>query len=600
MNDAHQAAVESLAADDAAALRDLLQREPALVGVRREAAGREHETLLSLAIEYQSRACAEVLIDAGAAADVECGPELETTPRLRALQWGETRLAQRMAPPEAAHLSLRVAAGLGQIEAVERWWGDPTRPPDERVDALFFACRGAHAGVVRWILARAERDDVELRRLIGGFGDVEELATFLIERRHTLHRFEEHLLSEWVGEHLVEADPRNVQDLAAVCEDEGCALERARQGGHAEVVRRLQAYRLRGERAVARGEWSRPFATPREERFLRACQHGPLQRIEQMLAEDPALAGAMNPWGQNGLDLQAAYGPPHAVDAVALLCRAGTPCSEALVAAAWWGTAGVLEALAEHGSGWQPERVDTALWTLAVATRFNQLDQPDRLRRMLGLLLRLGADVDAANRFGVTAFGIAAPAMRSLWVEFGATAAEEVPELEDFHEDLDRVDGAALVARLEERPELLRYYRAGSGCSPLLEVLRHQDFDLLDLLLPFRPRPDRNEAAALGDLAAVQRGLKEHRMRPWSYGHGEPERPLHFAALHGRTEVARELLAAGYSLARINDAEVDGSYVGWDEMHERTPLQIAAAEGWWEVVDLFVKEMERHRPAADR
>ena len=115
---------------------------------------------------------------------------------------------------------------------------------------------------------------------------------------------------------------------------------------------------------------------------------------------------------------------------------------------------------------------------------------------------------------------------------------------------------------------------------------------------PTRALPERPDITHLKrEAKTLRKAFLAGEPEEWGvvHGHGEPERPLHFAAWYGHLETAQLLLNYGYSPAVPSRKFVDDRYIGSEFMHERTPFHIAAARGHLELVKLFVGEMQKMR-----
>ena len=127
---------------DGAAVRELLGREPSLVG----AVDLHRKTPLHLAAEHDHAEVAELLIEAGA--DVEAWTSWGATP----LEWAGVLGSRRAGDVLRAHgarLTLASAAGLGLLDAVRDMHAGGA------VSAAFvLACRNGHTDVARLLLDR--------------------------------------------------------------------------------------------------------------------------------------------------------------------------------------------------------------------------------------------------------------------------------------------------------------------------------------------------------------------------------------------------------------------------------------------------------------
>ena len=102
---------------------------------------------------------------------------------------------------------------------------------------------------------------------------------------------------------------------------------------------------------------------------------------------------------------------------------------------------------------------------------------------------------------------------------------------------------------------------------------------LADALLAAKGRPDINEAAAFGDVAALEALLDDHNITGPRAGAGPPFVPLHFAAWRGEVAVSEVLVARGYSAGAMNRADEAGKYQGTPALRDTTPLHVAAQAG---------------------
>jgi uncharacterized protein len=189
---------------DAAAVRELLARDAALVG----AVDVHRKTPLHLAAEHDHAEVAELLLEAGA--DVEAWTSWGATP----LEWAGVLGSRRAGDVLLAHgarLTLASAAGLGLMDALRRLYRQ-----DGAVSAAFvLACRNGHTDAARFLLERGA--DVDAR----GFFGATALHWAAINGHAETVRF---LLGEG-------ADPA-LRDA----EFEADALGWAREGGHEPVI----------------------------------------------------------------------------------------------------------------------------------------------------------------------------------------------------------------------------------------------------------------------------------------------------------------------------------------------------------------------------
>jgi ankyrin repeat protein len=142
---------------DAAAVRELLARDPGLVG----AVDVHRKTPLHLAAEHDHAEVAELLLEAGA--DVEAWTNWGATP----LEWAGVLGSRRAGDILLAHgarLTLASAAGLGLLDELRRLYRE-----DGAVSAAFvLACRNGHTEAARFLLDRGA--DVNARGFFGGTG----------------------------------------------------------------------------------------------------------------------------------------------------------------------------------------------------------------------------------------------------------------------------------------------------------------------------------------------------------------------------------------------------------------------------------------------
>jgi ankyrin repeat protein len=192
---------------DAAAVRELLDGDPGLVGAR----DGHRKTPLHLAAEHDHPEIAELLIEAGA--ELEAWTSWGATP----LEWAGVLGSRRAGDVLLAHgarLTLASAAGLGLIDALPRLYRE-----GGAVSAAFvLACRNGHTDAARFLLDRGA--DVDAR---GFFG-----ATALHWAAINGH-------AETVGFLLDEGADPTLRDA----EFESDALGWAREGGHEPVVAAL-------------------------------------------------------------------------------------------------------------------------------------------------------------------------------------------------------------------------------------------------------------------------------------------------------------------------------------------------------------------------
>jgi ankyrin repeat protein len=141
---------------DLAAVRELLEEDPALVG----AADEHRKTPLHFAAEHDHADIAELLLESGA--DLEARTSWGATP----LEWAGvlgSRKAAEVLLARGAGLTLPAAAGLGLQHALEVVWD-----PETVDDAFVLACRNGHTDVARVLLARGA--DVDARGFFAATG----------------------------------------------------------------------------------------------------------------------------------------------------------------------------------------------------------------------------------------------------------------------------------------------------------------------------------------------------------------------------------------------------------------------------------------------
>ena len=597
--------------NDADRLRTLLASHPDLVKERYSDGEECNFSLLYLATEWHRNDCAVVLLDAGADPDQPSGAEENLAPLAKALSRGNTALAERMASRREIPGTLRVAAGLGRIDPLRSFFSEegsfridrqadaPRYAPGSNepalliTDAFRYACRNGRTDAAVFLLDRALEIDLDAARAIESWSSREALVRFLVERRHIVHIWDENTLWEWARQILDEAEPLNLFDAGTPDHEGKTARTLAAEAGHAEVVKRLDAFTAALAGAVHPTRWTKPFNTEREEEFLQACQSAQLQRIREFLADDPQLVRAENKWGQNGIALNGSYGGyGRAPQAAELLLESGGDGVPALIWAAWWGGKEVIASVLARTPGGVPEReLNEGLITCAIASRYNE-GAPEDWLEPIRLFLDAGADVNHATRWGGTVYGLANDSLRPFLTERGARPEEVIPGLDDFFGAVRAGDVDRVCERVERDPRLIESYWSETHQSTLLMALELGHQKLLETWIDLKKQLDLNEAAALGESRIVRRLLDERwKLTRQVRGHGEPERPLHFTAWYGRLETAELLIERGYSPGASNNAFIDGSFVGPAATHRRTPLHLSAARGHLELVELFLSEM---------
>jgi ankyrin repeat protein len=126
---------------DAAAVRELLEADPTLVG----AVDAHHKTPLHLAAEHDHAEIADLLLEAGA--DIEAWTSWGATP----LQWAGvvgSRAAGDVLLAHGAKLTLAPAAGLGLMDALPAL----TTENGAVSAAYVLACRNGHTEAARFLL----------------------------------------------------------------------------------------------------------------------------------------------------------------------------------------------------------------------------------------------------------------------------------------------------------------------------------------------------------------------------------------------------------------------------------------------------------------
>ncbi len=335
--------------------------------------------------------------------------------------------------------------------------------------------------------------------------------------------------------------------------------------------------------------------TPLEEAFLFACQWGQSARVRDFLERDPSLIRARTMWGLGPLYLPGAYGSEGSLETALLLFEAGADPYDGIGGPCWWGATEMILALLERGA--PPEdraHRDSGLWNACAATSYNDPDHPEAWLPIIHGLLDAGADPNLAGRFGVTAWGLAHERIQPLLAARGARPVPRHPGLREFQEALHA--GAAGVEQLAAAdPELLELYDDRvSGCSPALEVLLDGRQALAERWILHKGGADLNEAAALGDSGRVCELLDREGVKGPRAGSGPDDVPLHLAAWCGHAEVVEVLLARGYSLATVNDADVAGTFQGPPALRDTTPLHVAAEAGHRRIVERFIDEVDEH------
>ena len=308
----------------------------------------------------------------------------------------------------------------------------------------------------------------------------------------------------------------------------------------------------------------------------------------------PELVHCRTMWDGGSLYLPGAYGSTGSVDTALLLLEAGARPYDGIGGPAWWGAVDMVLALLDHGAPteWW-ERRESGLLHACAATRYNE---PDNYRHWLPIiegLLDHGADPNYADRFGVTPWGFAHDAVRRLLEARGARPEARRAGLADFRDRLRRGE-PDIVGRALAEPELLDFYDEETGCTPALAALAAGDRRLADALLAAKPCIDINEAAAFGELAALEALLDDYHITGPRAGAGPAHVPLHFAAWHGAVDAVEVLLNRGYSAAAVNRPDEAGKYQGTPAMRDTTPLHVAADAGQAAVLKRLLDAWDAH------
>ncbi len=577
------AAYRAVTEGDLGALSALVEQQPSLAIEVRDRDDWPGSTLLEHAVWWRREEMVEVLAAAGAPVTRSGGQPAET-PLGRALELGADRIADRLAATargreDESVSDLETAAGLGDAAGVEACL---PAPEDAVRRAFRLACLGGRRTAAR-ILAP------------DGWLEREALVETLLEGRHLLTWDTGETAWDWAAAQLMLADPLNLFDLSLRDARGRTVAGAAREGGHQRLASRIERRLPSGERRVAPERVWRPMNTPLEEAFLFACQWAQTPRVRDFLGQDAALINARTMWDLGPLYLPGAYGSEGSVDTALLLLDAGAEPYDGIGGPCWWGATEMVLALLERGA--PPEDRagrDSGLWNACAATSHNDPDRPEAWLPIIEGLLDAGADPNLAGRFGVTAWGLAHERMQPLLERRGARPVPRHPGLREFQEAL-RAGAADLERRVAADPELLELYDDRvSGCGPALEVLLDGRRDLAERWCDRKGGADLNEAAALGDADRVGELLDREGVKGPRAGAGPEDVPLHLAAWCGHAEVVELLLARGYSLAALNEADAAGTYQGPPVLRDTTPLHVAAQAGHGRIVERFIDAVDEH------
>ncbi|MGH9347805.1 MAG: ankyrin repeat domain-containing protein [Vicinamibacterales bacterium] len=177
--------LEAISENDGATARDLLARQPALV----HAADENGKTPLHMAGEKNNVELMELLLSLGA--DLQRETHWGMTPIQWAASLGSRRAVELFLSRGGAALDLRSAAGIGDLETVQRFWEAPGKlkpgaaqkkhqqledgtyvalaPPTDYTeivsDAFFTAARNGHTRVASWLLEQGA--DVHVKGTLG-------------------------------------------------------------------------------------------------------------------------------------------------------------------------------------------------------------------------------------------------------------------------------------------------------------------------------------------------------------------------------------------------------------------------------------------------
>ncbi|MCY3811585.1 MAG: hypothetical protein OXH15_07320 [Gammaproteobacteria bacterium] len=557
MATSYQPAYRAITEGRTDSVRDLIAAEPELPGIAEDLSDWPDSTLLEHAVWWHRREIVDLLVAAGAPGGRPGGTPPQS-PLQRALEMGADGLADLLGPGT----DLESAAGLGDVSGV--------RSRLDKADA------GAWRRAFRLACLNGRR---EVARLLcpDGWFDKDALVEALLRGRHLLTWDEGETAWDWARFQLELADPLNVLSFAELPRN--------------DLTRKLRG--SEGRRVPPERVW-RPMNSPLVEAFLFACQWGQTPRVRAFLADDPELVHSRTMWDAGTLYLPGAYGSTGSVATGLLLLEAGARPYDGIGGPAWWGAVDLVRALLDAGAPteWR-ERRESGLLHACAATRYNDDSGHEHWLPIIENLLDKGADPNYADRFGVTPWGFAHDEVRPLLEARGARPEPRHPGLVQLRE---RLASAApdVVDRAVADRELLDFYDEQTGCTPALAALVQGDRRLADALLATKGRLDINEAAAFGDVGALEALLDDHGITGSRAGAGPPFVPLHFAAWGGELEVAEVLLARGYSAAVVNRADEAGKYQGMPALRDTTPLHVAADAGQAALLERLLDVWDEH------
>ncbi len=476
-----------------------------------------------------------------------------------------------------------------------------TSPAAEFVNAC---CAGKGAEALSALHSHPEHELVVEQ--VAQWGTTEELVEFLVEHHHLLHAFGAEPVTTWIRHHLWEANRLNVCDFDTPDDRGRFVADVAVQSGHDDLARLIRA---RQPATVPRINWALASNTPRQESFLKACESADAVQLRGMLQDDPSLVQTRTKWGMTPIYCVGGYGSDDAQrnrETTRLLLEAGDPDPvDGLCGACWWGGGDVIYELLEAGVAVEDRnRERSALHFAAIASRYNDMLQPEQLVPIVQTLLDAGADPNWPDLYGWMPFGMSAGAVREILRKRGATEEKVCPGLEAFTELVRSGASEGIVAAAKRDPDLLRFRDEQTCSSPILSALFADDRELAHRLAAIKPvGVDLDEAAALGDVALTGSALERTPGAPdgprW-LAIERPGRPLHLAAWFGHYEVAELLLERGYSPGDTNQADVAGHFVGPEQVRETTPLHLAAERGHRLIVERFLRELDAHRARSQR
>ena len=555
-------------------MRELLAADPRLANATRDLPDWPDSTLLEHAVWWHREDIVDVLVAAGAPVH-RLGGKPPQSPLRRAQEMGADELANRLGPAT----DLESAAGLGDVAGVESRLGDGD--PGALKRAFRLACLNGRPAAARLLCP-------------DGWFDQNALVAALLAGRHLLTWDQGETAWDWASFQLELADPRNVVDFDTADDAGRTMLAAARQGGSSATIELVEGRRPKGRRGVPPERVWRPLNSPLVERFLFACQWGQTARVRAFLANNPELVHSRTMWDAGALYLPGAYGSTGSVATGLLLLEAGARPYDGIGGPAWWGAVDLVRALLDAGAPteWR-ERRESGLLHACAATRYNEESGHEHWLPIIEHLLDKGADPNFADRFGVTPWGFAHDEVRPLLEARGARPLPRHPGLVELRE---RLGSAApdVVDRVVADPELLDFYDDQTGCTPALAALVQGERRLADDLLAAKGHPDINEAAAFGDVAALEARLDENGINGPRAGAGPPFVPLHFAAWRGELQAAETLLARGYSAAAMNRADEAGKYQGTPGLRDTTPLHVAAHAGQAGVLARLLDAWDQH------